>query len=61
MKKINSKEFKAGYKSGILHDINDSLCRDNIRKMELGKMALELAVQSYWQGYSAALRERNIQ
>jgi hypothetical protein len=53
-KRIN-KEYNAGFDSGIKHDINDPLCRDNERKIKTGIVSRDILVRVYWQGYFDAI------
>lgn len=53
--KLISREYNAGFDSGVKHDISDPLCRDNERKIKTGIVSRDILVRVYWQGYLDAI------
>lgn len=50
-----SKEYNAGFDSGLKHNASDPLCRDNERKIKTGIVSRDILVRVYWQGYYDAI------
>lgn len=51
-------ERKAGYANGLLHDFNNPLHNENLRKMRLPGSGYYPIIEAYWKGYEQAITER---
>jgi hypothetical protein len=63
MKRTKKTEFEAGRQSGLLHDYNDRLCRDNERKMNhaLSDKTTPVLIRVYWEGYKQGMPVIDVQ
>ena len=52
------REYRAGKRSGRLHDYRDRLCGENLVKMRTGIEQGMPLVRAYWLGYEVGLREQ---
>ena len=52
-----SKDYNDGFRSGLLHDDNNPLCVDNLRKAKLPHDSVR--VIDYWRGYLMGVDSRN--
>jgi hypothetical protein len=50
------RDYEEGYKSGVLHDDENILCRENLIKMESGIKSEYNYIRDYWQGYKDGLK-----